>query len=496
MARAKNASKLSSGFYRAHDFLRFGDVVGSINAGKKGDWRNQALQMAKLQSVNKLGFPFPDISNTEWGNDSIHAIDSYGASCNKEYDAWIDSLKFQFESGLLHQVIPPKAILNNFFGDLEVRMPHEQTLLIENHPGGITYCVRVEETTIRAWVRKYMSVPSLIKEGKIKSEKDLWDILDSNFQARAPLDENGKVPREYAWYEGLDQEIAAIRLTINCNVSENTIKAPETFKKEQLDAMTSNLTTMIPTIYFAPLGKTVEFYDREPAIFMHSNFLGDNKGHDELIKSQHHLVCSFTQPFTTPGFPVEKGFFEKTFQRSNSSFRTAFVYPWVEDVKKSKHPNNRHRNGEDLSDAPLAHWELARQVFLHMGIMNHPEFKSLCVEKLKMNGIQPNKSPYSAARPYTTRPSWRPPFEHYVVTINIPDEVSNESNASTHKKRHHLVRGHYMRTASKGFVWRKSHWRGNREMGVVTKDYVMDLEDKLQKTGRDDEKNIALNLRG
>jgi hypothetical protein len=94
---------------------------------------------------------------------TLYAIDSYGVSCNKEYDAWIDSLKFQFESGLLHQVIPPKAILNNFFGDLEVRMPHEQTLLIENHPGGITFCVRVEETTIRAWVRKYMNVPNLIK---------------------------------------------------------------------------------------------------------------------------------------------------------------------------------------------------------------------------------------------------------------------------------------------------------------------------------------------
>ena len=42
-----------------------------------------------------------------------------------------------------------------------------------------------------------------------------------------------------------------------------------------------------------------------------------------------------------------------------------------------------------------------------------------------------------------------------------------------------------MRTANKGFVWRKSHWRGNREMGVVTKDYVMDLEEKLQKSKED-----------
>jgi hypothetical protein len=494
MARAKNENKLSSGFYRAHDFLRFGDVIGSINAGRKGDWKNQAMQMAQLQSVNKLGFPFPDIHQADWSDECLRAIHGYGVYCNNEYDAWIDSLKFQFESGLLHQVIPPKAILNNFFGDLEVRMPHEQTLLIENHPGGITFCVRVEETTIRAWVRKYMDVTKLTKSLEYKTEKDFWDHLNAGFSARNPLNEDGKVTKTYEWYKGLDQEIAAIRLTINCNVSENTIEAPETFKKEQLDAMTNNLTTMIPSIYFAPLGKTVEFYDREPAIFFHHNFLGNNVGHDKLVRSQHHLACSFTQPYTTPGFPVEKSFLEKTFQGSGS--KKTFLYPWVEDVKKSKHPNNRHVNGEDLSDAPLAHWELARQVFLHMGIMNHPEFKSLCVEKLKMNGIQPNKSPYSAARPYTTRPAWRPPFEHYVVTINIPDEVSNESNASTHKKRHHLVRGHYMRTASKGFVWRKSHWRGNREMGVVTKDYVMDLEDKLQKTGRDDEKNIALNLRG
>jgi hypothetical protein len=279
-----------------------------------------------------------------------------------------------------------------------------------------------------------MNIPALIKEGDFKNEKELWDKLNSNFQVRPPLDENSKAPQEYSWYEGLDQEIAAIRLTINCNVSENTIEAPETFNKNQLDVMTSNVTTMIPSIYFAPLGKTVEFYDKEPAIFMHSNFFG--AGHDELLRSQHHLACAFTQPFTTPGFPVQKGFFEKTFR--GSKMNNTFLYPWVEDVRKAKHLNNRHVNGEDFSDAPLAHWELARQVFLHMGIMNHPEFKSLCVEKLKMNGIQPKKAPFSAARPYKTRPGWRPPFEHYVVTINIPDEVSNESNASTHKKRHHL----------------------------------------------------------
>ncbi len=335
MARSKNTNKLSSGFYRAHDFLRFGDVIGSINAGKKGDWRNQARQMAKLQSVNKLGFPFPEVPLTEeQAQESLRAIHGYGVYCNNEYDAWIDSLKFQFESGLLHQVIPPKAILNNFFGDLEVRMPHEQTLLIENHPGGLTFCVRVEETTIRAWMRKYMNVAKLTESLNLKNEKDFWDHLNSAFTAPNPLNEDGKVTRPYEWYEGLDQEVAAIRLTINCNVSETTIEAPETFNKQQLDVMTSNLTTMIPTIYFAPLGKTVEFYDREPAIFFHHNFINDDVRHNELIRSQHHLACAFTQPYTTPGFPVEKSFFEKTFQGSKPS--NAFLYPWVENVKANK----------------------------------------------------------------------------------------------------------------------------------------------------------------
>ena len=97
MARAKNASKLSSGFYRAHDFLRFGDVIGSINAGKKGDWRNQAAQMAKLQSVNKLGFPFPEIFQEEQAEESLKAIHGYGVYCNQEYDAWINSLKFHLD---------------------------------------------------------------------------------------------------------------------------------------------------------------------------------------------------------------------------------------------------------------------------------------------------------------------------------------------------------------------------------------------------------------
>ena len=39
MARSKNTNKLSSGFYRAHDFLRFGDVLSDIKYARKGDYQ-------------------------------------------------------------------------------------------------------------------------------------------------------------------------------------------------------------------------------------------------------------------------------------------------------------------------------------------------------------------------------------------------------------------------------------------------------------------------
>ena len=36
------------------------------------------------------------------------------------------------------------------------------------------------------------------------------------------------------------------------------------------------------------------------------------------------------------------------------------------------------------------------------------------------------------------------------------------------------------KNAVNGFVWRKSHWRGNKEVGVVTKDYIIDIQDEVK----------------
>ena len=35
------------------------------------------------------------------------------------------------------------------------------------------------------------------------------------------------------------------------------------------------------------------------------------------------------------------------------------------------------------------------------------------------------------------------------------------------------------KNAVNGFVWRKSHWRGNKEVGVVTKDYIVNINENV-----------------
>ena len=160
MARSKNTNKLSSGFYRAHDFLRWGNASVDMLTGKKNDWYESFKQMGLLQNIDRLGFPFPNIVGpkgmtvevaTEYFTEELYqSLVGYADMCGREYDAWLDSLKFQFERDMLYKVIPPKAMINEFFSDLEIRMPHEETLLICENITGTTDMVRVEETTIRS----------------------------------------------------------------------------------------------------------------------------------------------------------------------------------------------------------------------------------------------------------------------------------------------------------------------------------------------------------
>ena len=118
-----------------------------------------------------------------------------------------------------------------------------------------------------------------------------------------------------------------------------------------------------------------------------------------------------------------------------------------------------------------------------IGILFNPDFKDACVSCKRQGFVQPSTKVFNKKNPYKNRPSQKPKFEHYIVSLNIPDEVSSESKLQGHKKRLHFRRGHLMRSTGKnavnGFVWRKACWVGNKEIGVVTKDYVVNINDEV-----------------
>ena len=37
-----------------------------------------------------------------------------------------------------------------------------------------------------------------------------------------------------------------------------------------------------------------------------------------------------------------------------------------------------------------------------------------------------------------------------------------------------------MRTPDGGFTWRRSHWRGNKKLGVITKDYNIKVDRRIK----------------
>ena len=87
---------------------------------------------------------------------------------------------------------------------------------------------------------------------------------------------------------------------------------------------------------------------------------------------------------------------------------------------------------------------------------------------------------YHEGKPFN-RLTQKPKYEHYLLDLTIPAESNDHTDGKAGKKRHHLVRGHIMRTREGGYTWRKSHWRGNRKLGVITKDYNIKIDKRIKK---------------
>ena len=434
--RGKNEDRLCTGFYQAHDFLNF-------------DLKKYKSNVKPLMKINRLGIDMPPPEFIEGpyskeGEAAWDLLNWYAKSTHEEYDRWLDSLKFQYKHTLLHELLPPNQVLNDFFEDLHIRVPHEKTLLIMESEE-VTCIVSVEEIDTKRWIlqmRKKLGV-KMLKSHPFK-----------------------KLQKQVSGWES--ETILQCRLTVNTNIRQEHIYKPKRFSKETLDAVTKSKTFHYPSAFLFPCGGTIKEFDKIKPIVMHDvNSLAPN--------GEYAWFQAYTSPVTTP--PIEG---EYIAWDDKKSMKQAFSNYYKLMQQKMNHNKNV---GYQSSYGCL--WDLVGQAVVHISILTHPDFKDFCVNMLQKKGHKPYKNPYDIKNPYKNKPGWRPPFEHYVVTINVPDDVSLEENSSTHKKRHHLVRGHLMRSKGKnavdGFVWRRSHWRGNKELGTVTKDYVMDVDERVRK---------------
>ena len=73
----------------------------------------------------------------------------------------------------------------------------------------------------------------------------------------------------------------------------------------------------------------------------------------------------------------------------------------------------------------------------------------------------------------------RPMFEHFVMEMEVdePDPEQTGRTCVQPRKRQHQVRGHRRVYKSGKTVWVKPHWRGDKNLGVIKKDYEMTTHD-------------------
>jgi hypothetical protein len=98
---------------------------------------------------------------------------------------------------------------------------------------------------------------------------------------------------------------------------------------------------------------------------------------------------------------------------------------------------------------------------------------------------QPGKTPAMMAdeggrrRPKHRSKFNKPMFEHFVVELEVdqPDPEQTGTTRAMHHKRQHQVRGHLRHYKSGLTAWVKPHWRGNKDLGVIRKDFEVTLHE-------------------
>lgn len=74
-------------------------------------------------------------------------------------------------------------------------------------------------------------------------------------------------------------------------------------------------------------------------------------------------------------------------------------------------------------------------------------------------------------------------YEHTVLTLEPLKTVQQKGQFCVHGRKHrmHSVRGHRRTYKNGKSVWVKEHWRGDKELGVITHDYNVKYRERLER---------------
>tara|TARA_R100001443_G_scaffold67464_2_gene76267 strand:+ start:4128 stop:5519 length:1392 start_codon:yes stop_codon:yes gene_type:complete len=369
----------------------------------------------------------------------------------EEYDLWLDCLKMQFDVQTLHKYLPKKTELIEFFSDVQLRMPHEKTLLIQEYDKNSCALVSIKETKAKDFKKKIKPIALNNSAGVISRRNKLHPKRIFN-----------------SWNLKRNESVYEAKISVFTNLTHDSILNKEEHDLKDISFLTRPTCFSVPVSFSFPAGLSLDKYQ-----YFHPT-------KDEGIKS---LITSYA-PNKTGGSMFKMSdpyfapiFFPDSFRFKNKILNTEKQQYYLTNTE----PFNIQASYMEMNDAA---YMLVMNAMTHMSIYSHPDFREFCVRKLKKQGQQPQQITLKKGEPFKKQIN-KPKFEHYLLDLTIPAESDDHTDGEAGKKRYHLVRGHLMRTNKGKFTWRQSHWRGNKKLGVITKDYNIEVDRRIKNDNED-----------
>ena len=357
----------------------------------------------------------------------------------EEYDFWLDCLKMQFDVKTLHKYLPKKTELIDFFSNVHLRMPHEKTLLIQEYDKNCCALVSIEEMKAKDY-KKNINPTGISKKDPVNPKR----IFNS-------------------WNLKRNDTVYEAKLSVYTHLKHQDIHNKEEHELADISFLTRPLCFSVPISFAFPAGLTLEKYQ-----YFHPY---KDEGIKSIITSKipnanGDALGKISDPY------YASVFFPEAFRLKNKILKLDKEQYFMANTE----PYRIQTSYMDMSDAT---YMLIINAMTHMSIYGHPDFKEFCVRELKREGHDIKKITLNKSKPFKKQFN-KPKFEHYLLDLTIPAESEDNTDGVAGKKRHHLVRGHLMKTKNGKYVWRHSHWRGNPKLGTITKDYNIEVDKRVK----------------